>query len=326
MQEYGDKAIEALAKARGQSLKPTYALMVFESIAAPLGKAKEAQIALVEVERLDSGNDAYWDRRLARARPQWGGSAEQMEIVAQKALAAGKSKWAIYAKNEIIELQERERAGGKLHANQRITLTTRFLDTDRSFANLTALSIAYAELEKYDIALKFMDEALELWPTSTSGLYRRARIYTKLGQHQNAMKNYIRAAQFGHYNAIQVVGAAVMFGQRGRKADFLNGMQWCKFGASIGHGESMECVARSYLVGDNMKKDANKALDWYLRAAFVGVTSSRYEAGALLIDGSKVPANQALGVSLLQRAAQSDFKPAVELLKKIGAPLPSKVE
>ena len=83
-----------------------------------------------------------------------------------------------------------------------------------------------------------------------------------------------------------------------------------------GHSDAMATLGELYYSGYGTKKDPEKALKWFRRAAKFGNTTAQYKAGIMYLQQTDYQ-DIDKGISLLKRSTKVDFSPSTFVLGKI---------
>ena len=132
-----------------------------------------------------------------------------------------------------------------------------------------------------------------------------------------------QVAQNGSIEAMALLAKIYYQGHAGIPADMKQAQTWMQQAA-----RSYPCledelitVAQGYLMGIGVKKDAEKALAFYERAAEMGATKAMRKLGTLFANGNNdIPRDESKGMEWFERAAeQGDVKAMVELANAYAA-------
>ncbi|MGD9000411.1 MAG: tetratricopeptide repeat protein [Granulosicoccaceae bacterium] len=104
-------------------------------------------------------------------------------------------------------------------------------------------------------------------------------------------------------------------------SDYIWNMQFeQKIGlAEQGDKKAQYDVGNMYLKGQGTARDAEKAFDWYQKAADQGYVRAIYKIGFLYHKGEGVKKNNGKAFDWIKRAAEQDYRPAMYYLGKLYA-------
>jgi TPR repeat protein len=99
--------------------------------------------------------------------------------------------------------------------------------------------------------------------------------------------------------------------------DYAEAARWCALAAAAGNSEAQSSYARQFQFGLGVALDKQLAIEWYEKAAAQRNAQAMYVLGQLLSQ-SGVPADEARGIAILQRAASLGNVNARWSLQKLG--------
>ncbi len=90
--------------------------------------------------------------------------------------------------------------------------------------------------------------------------------------------------------------------------------------------ETLHASAAAFKLGSSyaVAKAANRAFQWYLRAAVLGHTGAQYNLGLMCLTGEGVSQDALAGLSWIELAADNGDKGARELLQRVDQALVAK--
>lgn len=103
-------------------------------------------------------------------------------------------------------------------------------------------------------------------------------------------------------NAIFFLGSSFNNGTLGQDVDYVKALELYLKAAKLDHSEGCYRVAVCYEFGVGTKRDMDKAVSWYRKAAHLGSVSSMYKLGMLVLQGER--RNSGEGLMWLQHAAE----------------------
>jgi hypothetical protein len=134
----------------------------------------------------------------------------------------------------------------------------------------------------------------------------------------NPIEALQRDAENGNVKAQYVLGCCYN-GDHGFARDPAKAAKWWRIAADRGLADAQFCLGLSCFLGEGVAKDVAEAAKWWRRAADQDQMDAQYFLGLSYHTGLGVPKSRELAVYWLKRSAGHGSKPAMDLLKEIGA-------
>ncbi|MEH6526735.1 MAG: hypothetical protein V7723_11740 [Sneathiella sp.] len=131
------------------------------------------------------------------------------------------------------------------------------------------------------------------------------------GDYKEAFDEWLPLAQNNDPAAMRNIGHIYRRGL-GVDQDFKKAMNWYKRAATLGIDRAQANVGDMYLKGEGVPQDYEQAAQWFARAAQQGHVLSQYNLGLLLENGLGVEKNDELALGWYEEAAQAGYAPAIE--------------
>lgn len=157
-------------------------------------------------------------------------------------------------------------------------------------------------------------------------LCRIGVLHFEHGIRNEAVKYWEKAADKGDVLALQLLARCYENGDGGVEQDLTKAAElYCKAAArrnGYGYGERYKNkkyeLGYRYIKGLGVNQDGEKAFFWFCKAAQEGDLGGLYMVGFCYELGGVVPKNEAEAIKYYRMAADRDFRPAKEALKRLG--------
>lgn len=321
MQERLQRSNALLEKAIGLTPKPLEALTLLAANHYLNGDKKGAEALLERAEKIKPDYLPIHRTRLNYARPQWGGSEEQLKAAFERAKEAGVGGDALLdIEDDFIVRPSKRSNPGEARA-----YWERVIREHPTKARLAALRNELFRVQSWDAALPVASRLIAEYPGDETDHYWRARIHQQLGRMAEARDDYRMAAAMGHDLALQELIMVNIRGGLGvTEKSFDEVVLLCRYGASLGSGVGANCMGSLFFEGGSagvpFRKDKAQAFAWHLLGARAGHYNSQYDLGWLLFTGRgpgvEAAAGKRLGVFWLRRAAEQGQQYAKKKLEE----------
>ncbi len=164
-------------------------------------------------------------------------------------------------------------------------------DKDLRLRELTLLADAATETSNYELALKAINDALQIQPDNYANLYKKGNILLYLNQPQDAyrvfasmqsLKSRSQEAYFGMAKADIMQNnfqEAEELMKEAEKADPSNYITYCRLGDLYLDMNQPENAAQNYLVGYSLSENSDRAL-----TSLINLAEKNYDAVATALD------------------------------------------
>jgi TPR repeat protein len=131
--------------------------------------------------------------------------------------------------------------------------------------------------------------------------YKTGARYNDQKDYAKALEWYLKAANQGHAQAQNNIGALYAFGQ-GVEKSITKAIEWYTKAAKNGNVYAQKNLAHIYHTGNGVQKDEDKAIEWYTKAAQQGNADAQWRLGCLYSDRK----DYANALKWYQKAADQD--------------------
>ncbi|MEW5848240.1 MAG: tetratricopeptide repeat protein [Myxococcota bacterium] len=130
---------------------------------------------------------------MAMLRPQWGGSYEQMDALAEEALASSTNP-AMKVLRGASHNERCDKALNKERFEEALAACDKSLEAGRWYQYLITRADLHAKMKEPEKGLPFLNEALEQWPQDAEALGMRAAFLRKMGRWEEARNDVLLGA------------------------------------------------------------------------------------------------------------------------------------
>lgn len=169
-----------------------------------------------------------------------------------------------------------------------------------------------ADDDSYRPSQELLDEANA---GDAESQYNCGAYYEFLGEYNEALKWYRKAAKQGHVKAQTCLGICYDFGY-GVKQNYRNAIKWYTKAANGGDALAQFNLGCSYALAHGVREDYKKAIEWWRKAADQGNTDAMCNIGICYSNGDGVPQDDELAVLWYAIAAEDGHAYAQCLLGK----------
>lgn len=148
-------------------------------------------------------------------------------------------------------------------------------------------------------------------------LYSQALLERSKGQLEYAFSLLSKASEQYHLDALNLLGYCYQIGE-GTSTDYKKAFECFEKAAKRGHLDSQKNVGFFYATGKLGDFDDEKAVIWYQKAAERGNAIAQFNLAIHLELGNGVEKNIDLAREYFNLAAQQDYEPAQQALKRLN--------
>jgi tetratricopeptide (TPR) repeat protein len=279
MQRLFQRATDDLLFSLKLTSRPQVSHRYLIGIAMSGGDRTAAQRIYTEALRGDPEN--YGARRayLNALRPQWGGSLEAMRdfVVETDAAAQTPKQRAVagYLKASLLGYVGFEFERAKEHPRALQAYGSALAEAEDSIV-LARRGRLLVQLKRQDEALRDLDRAIELEPTSGDALEHRGVLHEQRKRMKQAVEDYRHAAAYGSAYAMQRLGILHITGEDVLK-NYAEAAKWLHLGAEFGDHRAQSYLGWMYSTGSGVPRDGMRALSlWYASAAQGNQDAQKY--------------------------------------------------
>lgn len=253
--------------------------------------------------------------------PRWGGSWEEMERFVNRFAADFPQAPGVPLLRGVLMAHQADAWLEAGDVQRAILLQTEALRIDPGngylWRRLTAAALA---ADNAELGLRASEEALIINPQAIDALTARASFLLRGKQPLEAVPLLERAVAMGSDWALQALLPIVAAGQHGFKPDHERARRICQSAIDAQLPSGFACMGGLHFFGSGRPADKPQALHWFAEAADRGVASAMVDAGLMLWRGDGVATNAERAVDYWLRAHEAGEPRADALLKSHLSP------